>query len=357
MKAQDIIRLRLFNQKLSKSSETTPAEIVSWFGAMQAQDFAGAKWSIGLRGKGMTEMDVGRAIAEKQIIRTWPMRGTLHFVVPEDVRWLLSLLAPRIISGAAGRHRQLELDALTFSKSQDILENALQGGKQLTRKEVYDILNLNGISTEGQRGIHIINYLAMKQVLCHGAHQDKQPTYALLDDWVPVGHALSTEESLHRVAVKYFQSHGPATLADFVWWTGLKISDARLALNSASPLLSSFEFNGQKYWFSSDLPDRLPAKNISLLPGFDELMLGYTDRKLLVQEALLPKIVPGNNGMFMPTIVINGKVEGLWKRTFKKDRIVIQLLPFDKIHDKYKDDILQAAGQFGHYLGTPIELC
>lgn len=357
MKAQEIIRLRLLNQKLSKNPKTTAAEIVSWFGAMQAQDFSGAKWSVGIRSKGMTENDLEKAIAEKQIIRTWPMRGTLHFVAPEDVRWLLSLLTPRIISGAAGRHRQLELDELTFSKSQDILEKELAGGKQLTRKEVYDLLDLNGISTEGQRGIHIINYLAMKQVLCHGAHQEKQPTYVLLDDWVPAGHKLSADESLHRIAMKYFQSHGPATLADFVWWTGLKMTDARLALNSVSGLLASSEYNDQKYWFSPDLPDRLPARNVSFLPGFDELMLGYTDRKLLVQEALLHKIVPGNNGMFMPTIVINGKVEGLWKRTLKKERVLIQLLPFDKIDDKYMDDVSLAASQFGKYLGLPVDLC
>jgi hypothetical protein len=356
MTHQDIVRLRLYSQHISRDHFKKPEDVVQWLGAVQAQDYQGAKWSIGLRITGLNEADVEKAISNKSIIRTWPMRGTLHFIAADDARWMLRLLTPRIISGMSGRNRQLELDEKILAKSRDILLKNMEGGKQLMRSEVYDILEKNGIATTGQRGIHVINYLAQTQLLCHGFHNEKQPTYVLLDDWIPNSKSIDGEEALAEIAYRYFTSHGPATLQDFVWWTGLKLSDARTGLNANISRLVKYEINGATFWSAPDLPDKVPSKTVHLLPGFDEFMLGYTDRTLMVDKKEYPKIVPGNNGMFMPTIVINGKVEGLWKRTFKKDKVQINIIPFGKLSKENLHKIAIAAKRFGKYLGREIIL-
>ncbi|TDE12721.1 winged helix DNA-binding domain-containing protein [Dyadobacter psychrotolerans] len=358
MKINDLVNLRLHNQLIFHHPFKKVKDVVSWLGAVQAQDYAGAKWSLGLRAPAHSEEDIDKAISERSVVRTWPMRGTLHFIASEVVHWMLTLLTPRIIKGAAGRYRQLELDDSIFNKSYDLLSKELQGGKQLMRSELYALLESNAISTTGQRGIHIINYLAQKQLLCHGIHNDKQATYVLLDEWIPVSKKLSREEALAEIALKYFKSHGPATLQDFIWWTGLKVTDAKEGLNSVLDQLESFIIDQKTYWMERSLPDLVNTSrpSVHLLPGFDEYMLGYTDRTLVVDHIHLPKIVPGNNGMFMPTIVINGKIEGLWRRTLTKEKILLALLPFTKFSKTTLNQIEIAAKKYSAYLGMDLSV-
>lgn len=356
MTLDEIILLRLYNQQISHNPSKSPEEVVSWMGAIQAQDYAGAKWSLGLRLPNSREADIEEATARRAIVRTWPMRGTLHFVAADDVRWMLKLLTPRIIAGSAGRNRQLELDEKIFNKSRDLLIRAMEGGKQLMRSEVYTILENADITTAGQRGIHIINHLAQKQVLCHGVHNEKQPTYALLDEWIPASKNLEGKEALAELALRYFKSHGPATLNDFVWWSGLKISDAKEGLNAVLPRLERIEFDGKTYWCEALHPEINAIQSIFLLPGFDEYMLGYTDRTLILEAQHAGKIVPGNNGMFMPTIVVDGKVKGLWKRVPKKEKISIEILPFEKFIKAKIKLITTEAKKYGKYLGKSISL-
>ena len=356
MTTDEIILLRLYNQHISHNPSNAPEEIVAWMGAIQAQDYAGAKWSLGLRLPNGTEADIDNAIARKAIVRTWPMRGTLHFVAADDVRWMLKLLTPRIIAGSAGRHRQLELDDTILKKSHDLLISAMEGGKQLMRSEVYATLENAGITTAGQRGIHIINYLAQMQVLCHGVHNAKQPTYALLDEWVPVSKNLEGKEALAELALRYFKSHGPATLNDFVWWSGLKISDAKEGLNAVMSMLERIECDGKTYWTETTLPQMNTIQSTFLLPGFDEYMLGYTDRTLILAAQHAGKVVPGNNGMFMPTIVMNGRVVGLWKRVLKKGQISIEITPFEKFTKSKIKAIALGAENYGAYIGKSASL-
>jgi hypothetical protein len=354
MKHGDILKLRLANQLITNRRSETPAEVVSTLLAIQAQDYAGSKWSIGLRLPGGTEVQVEKAITDRTIIRTWPMRGTLHFVAAEDARWMLKLLTPRIISRTAGRYRQLELNDAIFGKCRDLLVKYMQGGKQLMRNEVYAILESNGIATDGQRGIHVINHLAQLQVLCHGSHNDKQPTYVLFDEWVSVSKELEGEEAIAELALRYFMGHGPATLQDFVWWAGLKISDARKGLEAVATQLCRIDVEGELFWTAPDLLDLPLPKSVQLLPGFDEYMLGYTQRTLMVPEQHLPKIVPGGNGMFMPTLVIDGKVVGLWKRTFQRNGVKVQLFPFGTLNKVNQAKVDHAIRLYGVYLGKEV---
>ncbi|MDQ2799844.1 MAG: winged helix DNA-binding domain-containing protein [Armatimonadota bacterium] len=328
--------------------------MVSWLGAVQAQDYPGALWSLGLRLPGSTAAAIEQAVTEKTIVRTWSMRGTLHFVAAEDARWMLSLMTPRIIAGAALRSQRLELDSQTFSRSFQVLTDVLQGGEPLMRKDALDRLEKAGISTAGQRGYHILWRAAQEGLVCLGPIQGKQHTFVLLDDWLPPGRILSREESLAEIARRYFTSHGPATLQDFLWWTGLTAADGRAALEMASPGLVQETIDRRVYWTASALPEIPPPSSAAyLLPGFDEYLLGYKDRSAVLDPAHVSKIIPGGNGVFMPTLVIDGRVAGTWKRTLQKKTVPITFSPFAPLTDAEHLLAEAAAERYRDFLALP----
>jgi hypothetical protein len=353
----DIAHRRLHNQQIAGMRFDKPSEVVASLGAMQAQDYLGALWAIGLRLPNATEADIEQALAERAIVRTWPMRGTLHFVAAADVRWIIELLAPRIIAGSAHRYRQLALDDATFARSRELFANALQGGKQLSREAMFALLEAAQISTAGQRGFHILGRLAQEGLICFGARQGKQQTFVLLDEWAPNAKRLARDEALAELAKRYFTGHGPATLQDFVWWSGLKVSDAKAGLDMVAAQLTEEGMNGQRYWMAQAAP---ASHHISptayLLPGFDEYMLGYTDRSAALDPQHVQKIQPGKNGMFSSTIVIDGRIVGTWKRTIKKKAVVIAATPFVPPTTAENDAIAAAARRYGEFLGMPVVL-
>ncbi len=354
MMTADIAKFRLSAQQIASYSFSKPGDVVAWLGAMQAQDYAGTKWAIGLRLPNSTNADIEQAIAAGDIIRTWPMRHTLHFVAPADIRWMLALLAPRVIVAAAGRRRNLEIDDHTLSRSRELITSALQGGKTLTRHELYEVLENGHVSTAGQRGIHIFSYFSLQGLLCFGQHNFKQPTFVLLDEWVPSTKPIEHDEALAKLATRYFTSHGPAQLQDFVWWSGLKITDARTAIELSSSNLSKITVEDKIYWTAKDLPLDLPTiPTAYLLPGFDEYMLGYKDRTAALPLEHNQKINPGANGMFAGTIVFDGRVIGTWRRTIKKANIHISLQPFKPFNRSQLNAISDAADLYGKFMNSP----
>jgi len=357
MNIREIVNYRLVNQRIAQSKCKTPGQVVALLGAMQAQDYPGALWSIGLRLPNSTSVDVERAISERTIIRTWPMRGTLHFVAAADVRWMLELLTPRIVAGRAGRHKELGLDAALFVRCEKLLVKALQGGKQVARGGLLALLERAGISTASQRGYVILWRLAHEGVICFGSHQGKQPAFALLDEWAPKAKSLPRDHALAELALRYFIGHGPATLRDFVWWSGLKVADAKAGLEMVSSKLGRETIHGAVYWMPQDTPalhDVSPTAY--LLPGFDEFMLGYTDRAAALDSRHAQKVLPGNNGMFMSTIIIDGRVAGLWKRVFKKSSVVITPTLFGRLKKGETQALATPAARYGQFNGMTASL-
>jgi Winged helix DNA-binding domain len=351
----DITRLRLHNQRIAGAAFETPGEVVAWLGAVQAQDYLGALWAVGLRMRNAVEADVEQALANRTIIRTWPMRGTLHFVAAADVRWMLELLTPRIVANNAQRHiRQLGLDEAVFARSKDLFARALQGGKQLTRNAMCEVLEAGGVSPASQRGLHILGRLAQDGFICFGAREGKQQTFALLDEWAPKAKRMARDESLAELARRYFTSHGPATLQDFTWWSGLTTADATSGLEMARRSLAQETINGQTYWLASSTPaTKDPSPNAHLLPAYDEYTVAYKDRS----AALNPKYskLPNyGHGIFNPTIVVDGQVVGTWKRTLKKDTLAISPIPFTKLKRAETHAIAEAAKRYGKFLGASV---
>ena len=350
-------RARLANQGIADPTSVQPGDVVAWLGAMQAQDYRAALWAIGLRMAGASERSIEQAIAERAIVRTWPMRGTLHFVAAQDVRWLLALLTPRVIAQNAGRYRQLELDEATFARGKEVFAKALQGGKQLTRVEMLQGLEQAGISTAGQRGYHLLGRSAQDGLICFGTRRGKQQTFTLLDEWVPLTRSLSRDEALVELTRRYFTSHGPATVQDLMHWAGLTAAEAKTGLAAAGKTLIQETIADRVYWMPCKAPEISHATpSVHLLPGFDEYLLGYRDRSPVLDPAHAQRICPGGNGVFSSTIVIDGKVTGTWNRTLKKGAVVIELAPFRPLTPAENNALSTAADRYGEFLGMPVVL-
>ena len=346
---------RLVAQGIAVPRSVTAAEIVTRLGAVQAQDYPGALWSIALRMTGATRADVERAIVERAIVRTWPMRGTLHFVPAADARWMLELLTPRIVKSAAGRHRQLELDDAAFHRSRTLIGRALAERRMLPRSALFDVLERGGVSTAGQRGIHVVQQLCMERMLCFGPHDEKQPSFVLFDDWIPTSRALDRDDGLRTLAERFFTSHGPASVQDFVRWTGLTVAEAKRALQLAQSSLDRVATADGDLWMSNELSSHeAPVSRAHLLPGFDELLLGYKDRSATLAAEHASRICPGNNGMFQSTLVFDGRVCGLWRRSTRAKAVEITMSPFVPLEASQKKAFGEAAERYGRYLGAPV---
>ena len=282
MDLSDIARERLANHGLAGAVWPNPATAVARMGALQAQDYSASLWAAGIR-SGATQARVEAAITSGDIVRTWPMRGTLHMLAAADVRWMLDLMAARSIARARGRARQLEVDDQVLGRAAEHIERALAGGKRLTRRELYRLLDEAGIRPDGQRGIHILWQLSHRGLLCVGPRRGKDPTFVLFDDWVPPSPPLDRDEALIQLAVRYFSSHGPATERDLAWWSGLTLSDVRRAIDLAATRLESITVDDNVYWRGRETAVHSVRRDgVIFLPGFDEFVLGYTDRSVVL---------------------------------------------------------------------------
>lgn len=349
----DIAGQRLFNQRIEGEKFEKPDEVVRWLGAVQAQDYMQALWAIGLRLRSATVADVERAISDGKILRTWPMRGTIHFVPPEDARWMLELSAARMLARDGRRQEQLGLDEEIMERCKGLFYEALKGGRRLSRPDMMALLEEAGISTEKQRGYHILWYASQSGLICLGPMQDKQQTFVLLDEWASDSRRLSREESLVELCRRYFAGHGPATVHDFARWAGLTVTEARTGLEAAE--LVSEEIDGKEYWMTADVPAQTAHERsgVHLLPGFDEYLIGYKDRSAVLAAEHAPKIVPGKNGVFLPTIVIGGQVVGTWRRKLKKNSVDVTLSPFTRL-GSLEEKVVEAVRSYGDFVGLPV---
>lgn len=331
---ESIPRARLHSQLLAGNGLETPHAVVSHFGAVQAQDYLGSLWAVGARMRNAVESEIENALVERSIVRCWPMRGTLHFVAAEDVRWILELLSPRVIQRSRGRlEREFDLGARVLRRSRTLVERALAGGNALTRPEIYAMLEKARIATGASRGLHILYALAHERVICFGARRGKQPTFVLLDEWVPVAKSKPREEALAEIARRYFASHGPATIEDFMWWTGLTKKEASEAMALAGPLPVA----------SGPLP-----KGAHLLPPFDEYTVAYKDRSAIL-DASFAKRVNAGGGILNAIVVVNGIVVGTWKRTLGKS-VDIAISPFGELSARDLRAIEQAKTRYLRFL-------
>jgi len=345
---------RLYNQKLIGTSGLSPAQLVSLLGGIQAQNDSMAMWSIGARLPGLTENDIQSVIKERRIVRTWAMRGTLHYLAASDILSTLKLLAPGIIATNARRYKQLELDEHTLLQCEDILQEVLSGNNQLTREEIARVLSKRSISAEGQRAPYILQRAALDGLIYFGDGDQNQPTYTLLSDWLGGNAAPAKLTELSDFAAAYFLSHAPATLQDFSWWSGILSVRVKNILPELSRQVDRFTVGGKTYYghrMDSDEPD----PSVILLPAYDEYLLGYKDREASLSNEYAKRVNAGG-GMPKPAVILNGRVIGTWKREAKKNRLVITVEAFEAVGDEVISHMEIAVQRYGDFIGSVTEL-
>jgi len=332
MRPHDVALLRLLAQRVAGPPLASPRDVVGHLLALQAQDEPGSLLSVALRCGG-TRDDVRAALDAGELARTWPMRGTLHTVLAEDLPWLVELLTPRPRAAAAKRRVQLGLSEEDVDQARALAESALADGG-LTRAEILAVWDDAGLATSGGRGYHLLAELAQRGVVCLGPYREGEQRFVLVAEHVARPRRPSREEAVAEVALRYFRGHGPATLADLQRWTGMPAADARAGLAAAREALATITVDGVEHLLAPETLEayeghgRRDAARLFLLPGFDEIVLGYADRTATLAPEHAGLVVPGGNGVFRPTLVVDGRAVATWRTAGSGSRRRLELAPF-----------------------------
>jgi hypothetical protein len=355
---EDIAHRRLAGQHLISPTFSEPSEVVRYLGAVQAQDYPGAKWGIAQRMPAALDATIEQAMTDGTILRTHVMRPTWHFVTPADIRWMLALTAPRVNALMAYYDRKLELDDDVFRRSNRALTRALRDGKQLTRPELAQVLLRAGFDTSlPQRMGHLMMRAELDAIVCSGARRGKQFTYALLEERVPPAAPLGRAESLYELTTRYFTTRGPATPQDFAWWSGLTVADAKEGLHLAEDRLQNETIANKTYWFDPAVKPPARVQRIAhLLPNYDEYFISYKDRSAIGNALRTLDRETITEVLFAHVIAVDGQLVGGWKRVLDKRAVVIELNLLARLTAAEKRLIAAAAERFGAFLQLPVEV-
>lgn len=352
---KDIIPiLRSFNQQITGSGFNTAKEIAGYMGAVQAQDYNMVKWALGIRIQNSTETDINAEIDAGSIIRTHLLRPTWHIVSSDDIYWISDLTSSRIKSAVKFRDRQIGLTDSIFRKCDRLFEKTLMDGNHLTREELIEELKDAGIGVDNNRASHILLRAELDGIICSGKQKNGKPTYAILEEWVPVKNRKFKDEALRELAVRYFSSRGPATVQDFSWWSGLTLGKSRLALELARPNLVSATFENMTYWFVD--PIKIPSpddQDAYLLPAYDEFLISYRDRTASLSLVHNKKTI-SNNGIFYPAVLLGGQITGTWKRMIKENHIILTFNLFKDIRIDYDKTLGKSISRYSEFYNKPV---
>jgi len=355
MRSAEIVRHRMHSQHLWGHPLESPEEVVRRLGALQAQEYAYAKWSVAQRAAGVDEAAMDQALAIGTILRTHLLRPTWHFVLPEDIRWLLKVSAPRVNALNAYYYRQHGLDDELFATSNATLANALEPGGHLTRKELAIALGRAGILASGPRLGMIMMRAELDAVICSGAPRGKQQTYALLDERAPEARTMDTDEALAELTRRYFTSRGPATLKDYLRWSSLTATEGKEGLYAIESELGREVIDGRTFWFVTPSYNAKKLVNVvDLVQGYDECIMSYSESRdvLLAGAAKLAgthKVQP-----FLHAILLDGRLIGHWKRSLERGSVAIETSfyrPLDRAEMAALDSALE---NYGRFVARPV---
>lgn len=365
----DIAARRLQAQRLTGEPFKSPLDAIRSLTAMQSQDYTGAKWALGQRSRTATDSELDRLFDAGAILRTHVLRPTWHFVLPEDIDWLLALTGPRVRAGLVARNRELEIDDKVAARAGELFTAALAGGRHLTRPELGEVLRAARVTPEGQRLPHLLLRAELDAVIASGPRRGKQFTYALLKERAPKGRVLDRDEAVAELTLRYFRSHGPAQVQDFVWWSGLRMADARAGIAIAGEALEHRAIDGKDYWFDAGAGRPKKAPTIAhLLPNYDEYTVAYRDRAEILHadlpfdSAVFARAgVPGATSISFGSVLSNvvtvgGKVRGSWRRTSARDAVRVEARMLNRLKPAESGAVEAAGRRLGSFLERPVEL-
>ncbi len=371
LSAAEALALRMASLLL-RDAGTAPAptgvaDVVTWFGAMQSQDLGSGLWSLGVRLPGRTQADIEAALERREALRTWPMRGTVHLVPARDARWMLEVTGQRAFDGAAARRAYLGLSDEHANAAVDALATALAGGGRKTRAECVAVFESSGVPSSGSLGYHLLWYASQQGVTCIAPNVGKEQTFVLLDEWVPDAHRPGRDQGLALLALRYFRSHGPTTRQDFAGWTGLTAADAKRGIAGAGEQLVTVAVEGREMIMAAAALDAVSAAGgaavaglgddeMWVLPGFDEYLLGFKDRSMMLDADHKQAIIPGGNGVFRPTVVRAGRVVGTWRRAVGRTKVTVDVQPLVRLARTDRARVESALQPYGFFVGRPVEV-
>lgn len=352
MNTQDLLRARLTNQKLINRPFTEVESVVEWFGAVQSQDLAASLYAVGLRMNAVSAESVESAIAAKTVIRGWPMRMTIHLMPAKDALWMVKLLGPRQNKKAASIYRTHGLSDDVFQAARIILERELMTGLK-ERAELYAALEKGGIVTGEGKGLHIVKYWAQEGLICIGPRRGKQQTFAHFETWIDDHNTVSDEEGMAILLRRYLQSHAPATLKDFMWWSSLTKTETLRAYEAIKDDFIEQQINDTTYiCLPHQTLDSVKSDEVLLLPAFDEYTVAYADRSAVMGRNDIREVGYGIN----PNVIINGVAVGMWRRVLRGKKAVIQLDLFRQLTDTEMTATQAAAEEYGRFTGVEVEM-
>lgn len=355
MDLNDVAGIRLVNQKIAESKFTSAREVVGWLGAMQAQDYHMAKWAIGIRMKDATDQMIEESINRAEIVRTHVMRPTWHFTLAEDIRWMQQLTAQHVKASMKSNQAKLGVDEKLFKRTNTIIAKLLENNNYLTRAEVVTELKKKKITLDNLQATHVMFDAELNAIVCNGPMRGKQFTYALMDERIAPTKSLTRDEALSKLATKYFTSHGPATVQDFAWWSGLPAGEAKKALEIAKTNLIAEKIDDKTFWVSRNSNSPIQSPFQVFLPAYDEFMISYTDRSASIHSKFSELAMVGN-GIFRPIIVADGQIIGIWLRTIKKDHVAITTKFFSSKQKMKKTEIELLTRSFGKFLNLKLKV-
>jgi hypothetical protein len=351
----DIALQRMRRQGLAALRFASATDAVSALGAVQAQDYHGAKWGVGQRTESLTSADFDTVFNSGAIVRTHIMRPTWHFVLPEDLRWLLQLTSPRVHQLNGTYYRKLEIDAGVIAQTQGMIVSWLEGGRQLTRPELGKAFVQAGVDVRDLRLGYILMRAELDGLICSGAMKGKQHSYALIEEWVAPAKTLDRDEALAELGRRFFAAHGPAKVRDLAWWSGLTIADGKRAIELIRSELDLLEIDGEPFWFAGALDEvKLDPSTVHLLPNYDELLIAYRDHAANWDPAVPKKLDPWDDRLNVHIIARNGRVVGGWRRIDHGKSLAIGAQLLAPLTESERVSMRQAADELSRFLGIPV---
>jgi len=347
---------RLRNQRIAGKAHRHPEDVVAWLGAVQAQEYPAARWGLALRMKnGTTDTEIERAVNEGRILRTHVMRPTWHFVTPDDIHWMLELTGPRVRQRMAHYGSREGLDGALVSRALAIFERALGNGQYLTRGELGERLARSGIIAKGVPLALLTMYAELDGLICSGPYREKHLTYALLAERAPRSRVLSRDEALAELSRRYFSSHGPATIRDFVWWSGLTTSDARRGLDMNR---ARHELVDGRTYSTIEPVSRTVARGaaVHMLPIYDEYLVAYRDRDGVPHAASTVRSKTRAPVVFQHALVADGQVAGTWRVLRRPDQVMVDVALLRRFTAAERQGMAEAVARYSRFLGMQVWL-